>query len=161
MASRDPSLHLLAIYWSAMRCGVRVVALEAVFWLLSPKTIIKTSNMGESLGEKWISPDRKSEPKGGVSVELNFEIGNTPAKFIRSSFTGSARLVVGGTELMLQSPWNPFTYVSLRAYRSWKREIAGHTVTVERLREYIFLGTGPCKYRAIVDGKIVSEATGM
>jgi hypothetical protein len=93
-------------------------------------------------------------------MELNFDIGNTPAKFVRNSFTGRASLLVGENETVLQSPWNPFTHISLRAYRSWQQEISGHIVIVERLRKFIFSGMGPCKYRAIVDGTIVSEELG-
>jgi hypothetical protein len=103
-------------------------------------------------------------PIGGlpprILMELRFGVGSTSAKFVRNSLTGKASLLVGEEEIVLQSPWHPSTHFSLRACRSWRRNISGRDVVVERLSEGILAGIGPCRYRALVNGKIVAEATG-
>lgn len=91
---------------------------------------------------------------------IRFTVGNAPVEFRRNWLTGRADLVVGDEAVALQSPYNPATHFSLSLTRTWRHNVAGHDVVIEKLRPLLLAGWRRQEYRVLVDGQVVAEAQG-
>ncbi|WP_426701383.1 hypothetical protein ACPPVV_18840 [Rhodanobacter sp. Col0626] len=94
-------------------------------------------------------------------MEIDFSIGNIPAKLRRGWFWGGMKLVTPSESLWLQHPLQPSTHWSFRLTRSWQRTVAGHRVRVEKTRPLLGAGIRSQGYRVFVDGELVADVDGM
>ena len=94
-------------------------------------------------------------------MEIDFSIGNVPAKLHRGWFFGGMKLVTPAESIWLQHPLQPSTHFSFRLDRSWHRTISGHQVRVEKTRPLLVAGIRPQSYRVFVDGELVADVHGI
>ena len=94
-------------------------------------------------------------------MEIDFAIGNIPAKLQRDSFLGGMKLVTPSERIWLQHPLQPSTHFSFRLTRSWQRTISGHQVRVEKTRPLLLAGSRPHSYRVFVNGELVADTHGL
>jgi hypothetical protein len=93
-------------------------------------------------------------------MEIDFSIGDIPAKICRGWFLGGMKLVTPAESVWLQHPLQLSTHVSFRLNRSWQRMISGHRVQVKKTRPLLVAGFRPHSYRVFVDGELVADAHG-
>jgi len=94
-------------------------------------------------------------------VEIEFTIGDIPAKLLRGSFLGGMELILPGERLWLQHPLHPGTHFSFRLERHWQRIVAGHRVRIEKSRPLLLAGVRPQWYRVFVDDQLVASVRGV
>ena len=94
-------------------------------------------------------------------MEIDFSIGNIPAKLRRGPIFGGMRLITPSESIWLQHPLHPGTHFSFRLERRWHRTIAGHLVRVENVRPLLVAGARSQTYRVFVDGQLVAGARGI
>ncbi len=88
-------------------------------------------------------------------MEIDFSIGNVPAKLRRGWLFGAMKVVTRSESVWLQHSLQPSTHFFFRLERSWQHIIAGHRVRVEKTRQLLL--AGPQSYRVYVDGKLVGD----
>jgi hypothetical protein len=93
-------------------------------------------------------------------MDLDFSIGQTPAKLTRGWFLGGMKLVTPDRSIWLQHPLNLTTHFDIRLTRSWQCSINGHKVRVEKTRPLLMAGLRDQNYRVFVDGTLAASANG-
>ena len=93
-------------------------------------------------------------------MDLDFSIGQTPAKLTRGWFWGGMKLVTPTSSIWLQHPLNLSTHFEFGLKRSWQRCINGHDVRVEKTRPLLLAGFRDQSYQVFVDGSLVASISG-
>jgi len=93
-------------------------------------------------------------------MDIDFSIGNVPAKLHRDPIFGGMKLVTATQKVWLQHPLQLSTHVSLKTDRAWERTISGHRVRVEKTRQRLAGGARKQGFRVFVDEKLMAEADG-
>jgi len=93
-------------------------------------------------------------------VEIRFFVSGTPVTLTRDWLLGGMKLVTARGSIWLQHPLNPFTHFSFSLTKSWKKEIDGHTVVVEKSRPMLAAGLRQQSYMVYVNGELVATSTG-
>jgi hypothetical protein len=93
-------------------------------------------------------------------MKLNFNIGDVPAEFRRSSFSGRAELEIDGKIIVLSSPFDPATHVATTLVDTWHQTINGHEVVIEKRRPVMLAGFRKNHFRVTVDGRVAAEKSG-
>ncbi len=93
-------------------------------------------------------------------MEIEFSIGDTPARLKRGWFLGGMKIETPDEVLWLQHPAHPGTHFSFRLAQAWDRSIGGHSVRVEKVRPLWVAGARPQAFRIFVDGQLVAGASG-
>lgn len=94
-------------------------------------------------------------------MEIDFSIGDIPAKLRRDWFFGGMKLVTPTENVWLQHPLQFSTHFSFGLDRCWQRTISGHRVRVEKTRPLLVAGIRPQSYRVFVDDALVADAQGI
>ena len=93
-------------------------------------------------------------------MEIDFSIGDVPARLKRSWFLGAMKIETPGEAVWLQHPFHLGTHFSSRLAQAWDRSIGGYLVRVEKVRPLIVAGVRPQEFRIFVDGNLVANARG-
>ena len=93
-------------------------------------------------------------------MEIDFQVGNVVAKLQRGWFLGGMRLTTPHQQIWLQHPLNPLTQFSLRLKQSWRCQVEGQSVVVEKIRPLWAAGARTQAYKVFVGGQLVAEANG-
>ena len=93
-------------------------------------------------------------------MEIEFSIGDVPARLKRGWFLGGMKIVTPSEVIWLQHPAHLGTHFSFRLVQAWERAIGGHSVRVEKIRPLLVAGARPQDFRVFVNGKLVAGASG-
>jgi len=93
-------------------------------------------------------------------VRIPFVVGDTPCEFRRDQMWGKTELSVGNQIVVLQSPTDPATHVSLELSKAWECQFGDHLIRIEKTRPLLFAGFRPHDYRVVVDGQVVAQEHG-
>ena len=93
-------------------------------------------------------------------MEIDFSIGNIPAKLRRDPFFGGMKLITPTGSVWLQHPLQLSTHLTPDIDSSWERIISGHRIRVERTRPRLAAGFRRQSFRVFVDENLVAEANG-
>jgi hypothetical protein len=93
-------------------------------------------------------------------MDIDFSIGDIPAKLTRDWFWGGMKIVTPTETLWVQHPLNPLTHFTLKLRQSWSQEVAGQVVTVEKTRPLLVAGFRPQVFQVFVGDSLVADTSG-
>jgi len=88
------------------------------------------------------------------------EVAGSSVEFRRSWWTGEATLNVSGRSVGLQSDRDFFVSFSSPLTKVWRQQVAGHELSIEKLRPRLLPAFRPHEYRVFIDGQIVYDTKG-
>jgi len=91
---------------------------------------------------------------------IPFEVAGSRVEFRRSWWNGEATLSVSGRSVGLQSDRDFFVSFSSPLTKVWRQQVAGHDLSIEKLRPQLFSAFRSHEYRVFIDGQIVYETKG-
>lgn len=88
------------------------------------------------------------------------EVAGSCIEFRRNWFTGQATLNVSGRSVALQSAPDFMVSLSSPLTKVWRQQVAGHDLSIEKLRPRLLSAFRPHEYRVFIDGQIVYDTKG-
>ncbi len=96
----------------------------------------------------------------GARVKISFQVDGEPAEFRLSLMAGKAALAIAGDLVMLQSPLNPMTHVSISTTRTWRHQTGGHSFEITKRRPVFLAPFRANEFSVVVGGRLVATAKG-
>lgn len=93
-------------------------------------------------------------------MKIPFQVDGEPAEFRLSLVTGTAVLAIAGEVVVLQSPLNPMTHVSISTTRTWRHQVDGHSFEITKRRPVFLAPFRANEFSVAVDGRLVATAKG-